>query len=567
MISWIQKTFQQHFRIIFAVLLAVTIISFIFTLGASPGIGRAGPRTFSQKFFGHDLTKQTTNDRVFGDASLSLRLRLGLANLQDADSREIQDYALQRAAALALADQLKLPAPSKVDVTNFIKNLGAFVGPDGQFDPSRYADFRNKVRTDARVSEGDVSRMIRDDLRVAQLQQLLAGPGFILPGEIRDQLVRTDAAWTIAVATTDFAAFKPEISVAEDALKRFYDDSAFRYDVAPRLAVDYVEYRAADFLGAVTVTDEEVRAYYDANPSRFPKPAENKAGDSKNPLAPSVTPSSDPTADFAAVRLQVLQTLRTERATRLAVKAAADLTVAIYEQRLKPNTPPLTAFLAGRKLTLKQAAPFNQDSIPQDLGWTPQIIEQALQLAEATPVSDALPAPTGSIVLFWRETLPSYRPTLAQVRERVVADFKENERRKQFVELGRTLRSQLEARVRAGDAFEKAAAGVQPSLEVKTWPAFARRQPPKEIEPAALAALERLDQGQVSDMLIAQEKGLFVYVKERKLPDLAETNPQYAAMRAQLTQMTAFLSQRLCLAELVARELKQSQPAAPSARP
>ena len=41
MISWIQKYFQHHFRIIFAVLLAVTIISFIFTIGASPGIGRA----------------------------------------------------------------------------------------------------------------------------------------------------------------------------------------------------------------------------------------------------------------------------------------------------------------------------------------------------------------------------------------------------------------------------------------------------------------------------------------------------------------------------------------------
>ena len=45
MISWIQRSFQQHFRIIFGILLAVTIISFIFTIGASPGIGRAGPKT------------------------------------------------------------------------------------------------------------------------------------------------------------------------------------------------------------------------------------------------------------------------------------------------------------------------------------------------------------------------------------------------------------------------------------------------------------------------------------------------------------------------------------------
>ena len=39
MISWIQRYFQHHFRTIFTVLLGVTIISFIFTIGAAPGLG------------------------------------------------------------------------------------------------------------------------------------------------------------------------------------------------------------------------------------------------------------------------------------------------------------------------------------------------------------------------------------------------------------------------------------------------------------------------------------------------------------------------------------------------
>jgi len=41
MISWIQKYFQHHFRVIFAVLLGVVIIAFVFTIGAAPGIGGA----------------------------------------------------------------------------------------------------------------------------------------------------------------------------------------------------------------------------------------------------------------------------------------------------------------------------------------------------------------------------------------------------------------------------------------------------------------------------------------------------------------------------------------------
>jgi len=54
------------------------------------------------------------------------------------------------------------------------------------------------------------------------------------------------------------------------------------------------------------------------------------------------------------------------------------------------------------------------------------------------------------------------------VRERVVADFKENERRRRFVELGHVLRTQFEARLKAGDSFDKAAAATDFSTAPKT---------------------------------------------------------------------------------------------------
>jgi len=42
MISWIQRSFQHHFRMVFGVLLAVTIISFIFTIGGALAAPFAG---------------------------------------------------------------------------------------------------------------------------------------------------------------------------------------------------------------------------------------------------------------------------------------------------------------------------------------------------------------------------------------------------------------------------------------------------------------------------------------------------------------------------------------------
>ena len=555
MISWIQRSFQHHFRVVFGVLLAVTIISFIFTIGASPGIGRAGPKTYSQLFFGHDLSRQGASESLYGDAALSVQLQAGF---MPRESAQVQEYGLQRIAALALADQLKIPAPSREDLATYIKNLGAFAGADGQFDANRYATFRDSLKTNPRLSEGDISRVLSDDVRIMRLQQILVGPGYVLPGEIRAQLALADSTWTIAVATADYASFQPDLPVAEDALKRFYDDTAFRYMVPPRVGVDFVEYPASAFLGAVSVTAAEVRAYYDENPLRFPRPVEPKTADAAKAV------NSD--ADFAAVRPQVESALKTERAQRLAAKAAADLTVAIYEQKLTPHTPAFDDFLAKNKLTLKPVAPFHRDAVPPGLDWTPAIVEQALQLGADHPVSDALSGTAASLVLFWRETLPSFQPGLAQVRDRVGADFKENERRQRFVEFGRTLRGQLETRLKAGEAFDRAAAAVtggsQPKLVVKEYPSFLRRQPPKDIEATVLGPLDRLERGQVSDMLLTEDKGLFVYVKDKKSPDLAETSPQFAATQAQLARLSVSANRNLFMEEIVSRELKRNTPAA-----
>ena len=77
MITRIQRYFQHHFKAIFAVLLAVTIVSFIFTIGASPGLGRGDRRVVERHFFGYNLSLPDDQARLFGDAQLSASLSVG----------------------------------------------------------------------------------------------------------------------------------------------------------------------------------------------------------------------------------------------------------------------------------------------------------------------------------------------------------------------------------------------------------------------------------------------------------------------------------------------------------
>lgn len=560
MISWIQRTFQQHFRSIFAVLLAVIIISFVFTIGAAPGIGDAQKRGLVDRFFfGYNLSLQRDQEKLMGDASLSASLRVGF--MAGLSAEQIQNYAFQRAAALHLADQWHIPAASREEIEAQIKTLRMFAGQDGQFDAKSYQNFRDRLKTDPRgTTEADVARVVSDDVRMEKVQKLLGGPGYVLPADVKSQIARADTTWTLGTATTSYADYKPEIKPTDTELTQFFEQAGGRYDIPPRVVLGVANFAATDYLAKVEVKDAEVRAFYDANPSRFPKPAEKK--DDKA-VTPNVTPSTDANADFAAVRAQVEATLRIERAQKLAAKAASDMSLALFEAKAS-TAEAAEKFLASKNIAVKTLPPFTRDTPPAELGGSFETVNEAFRLSKDRAVSDALPSASGAVILLWKDTQPTRKPAFAEVREKVQTDYIENEKRKRFVELGRTAKSEIEARLKAGDAFEKAvAAGAAKAglkLDLKMLSPFTLRSRPQDVDFTVLGALESLEKGQVSDMAITGESGVFVFAAEKKVPEVTESDARYIETRTQLATYSSQLGASAYLSDLVEQELKKSEP-------
>lgn len=555
MISWIQNTFQKHFRVIFLALLAVLIVSFVFTIGAAPGIGQGGQEIRSREFFDANLSSPEDQKRIFGDASLSVFLQAGYPALQE---QQLQQYALQRYAGLHLADEMGLPQPTNDEVATFIRELGAFSGPSGTFDPAAYARFRDNLTLNPELTEADVSRVIADDYRYRALTELLGGPGYVLDTDVEQQLARADSTWTLNIATIDFASFSPSIEPTDAALQTYFDNNSFRYEIPPRVRVRYAAFQATSYVNQINVTPAEVRAYYDANPSRFPKPADANAD--ANAAAPTVGTDTD--AAFAAVRPQVEAALRMDRAARLAAKAASDFTVALFDASVPADR--VTSYFADRNIDLKTVAPFARNNVPAIFGGYAQVGTEAFKLGPDRPFSDALGVPGGAVILVWEESLPAQTPSLAEVKDQVAADYVANEKRQRFLAAGRTLRTAVKTALDNGTPFADAVASAANTAGVtattKTAGPFTRREPPEDVSDTVLSSLDRLQQGDVSEMILSQPNGFVVHVAKQVKPELAPDSARFVEVREQMARFNAAQNADAYLRNLVETELTKSEP-------
>lgn len=554
MISWIQKYFQKHFKLVFLLILAAMAVPLIVIFTPSSGIGQGERRVLKQDFFGYNLGSPEDQNRVFGDAQISAMLQLGYSSLSE---DQLKQYALQRIAALHLANELHIPASTKAEVTDFIKNLRAFSGPDGNFDPQRYASFRDSLKSGRGLTEADVGRIIAADVRADKVRKLLAGPGYVLDADVKAQLARTGTTWTLGVATVDYASFDPAIKPTSDQLAKFYGDNTFRYEVPPRVETSAVFFPAQNYLSQVQATPEKLKAFFDAAPGRFQKPA----GDAKDPKA---TKPAGP-GDYDLVKDQVELAYKVTQARQLAVKAASDFSLALYESHLKHDQAVIDSFLAAQHLKEQPLQPFTKEQGPAEYDHDETVAKAAFLLNNDRFFTDALAVRTGAVVLLWKDTLPAYTPALQDVLAQVTADYVANEKRKLFVSTGRTIKRLLAQRLEAGDDFAKAAAAAASAtstkIETKTLAPFKLSQPPSDVDYSVFGTLQNLKQGQISDMVITKDHGLLVYAANEQLPDLTESNPDFQKIRQQIASITSRLGASEYLDELVSRELKKSEPA------
>lgn len=548
MISWIQHHLIRHGRWIFLSLLALIIVAFVFTIGNTPGCTTDRSGYKENLFYGIDLNSPRERDLIIQKVQLSAYLN----GQQISSDEQFESQLTSRIALLNLADELGVPAPSQETLADYITTKAAFRSADGEFSADAYTSFVDNIESNPRTEQGLVLLVLEEDYRMNQIGSVLAGPGYLLPSEALAQTQRNRTEFTLATAELDYASFAPEIASDEATLLEYFEANKLRYQIPERIQASYVFFDQTNFAADVPeATEAELREHFITNRTQFV--ADFKAAQAATE-GEATEENAETSVTFEDVRDAVAQSYLGEQETRIANEAAQSFAYKLYRDQIKRDSAAFNELLNKSNANLIKIEPYTLAGASQRALST-ELLESAFQLGGNRYYSDAYAIDGGFAVLIYEGRIAPEIPEFASVQAEVAADYQAEQKRRLFNEKGVSLQAALEAKLTEGSKFIDAAEEL--GLKTQAFDTFSAQDAPRELNRSALQQAQGMQSGEISPMLTSGGTGIFVYVENKELPEIASDDEDLTQAQEYLARFASYTSGSAFASELVFRGMPE----------
>jgi peptidyl-prolyl cis-trans isomerase D len=255
------------------------------------------------------------------------------------------------------------------------------------------------------------------------------------------------------------------------------------------------------------------------------------------------------TKPFEEVRSAIVPILTDQKAAEQANNVSTQMASAVRQS----NRQSLDDLARKFNLKLGDTPPASVTDPIGDLGNSPELHQILFQLRPGE-LSQPLQIPQGFVILTPKEIQPAHQGTLAEVRDKVLADYQQEK----SIELARTKAQELAKRVQSGESFDQAAKAL--GLTAVTPEAFARNGSVPDVGSAQLLqASFGMSVGQVSQPTQVAGNWLVYRVvghQPANPADLATQSDQIKQQLLQAKQTAAFEAFRTALEDRLKKEGK-----------
>lgn len=349
----------------------------------------------------------------------------------DLDDR-ISPLAWRRIAALDLARKIGLGATDEEVVAGLASQ--AFFQTNGGFDSAKYDAFINQdlaAMLQGRISKSQFEQHVREEITLNKLRRMVQQTVLVPPGDVKVAYHLFNDRYRGAYALVNPMDVSTDVSLSDEDVQAFFDADPEAFTLPEQVRVKYVFVPASNYVAAVTISSDRIQSYYDENLEQFQVLNTNVAADvvgeddpaEAEPEAVAVTyrPLED-------VREEITGTLAEEAARRKAVEVANELVYGLTPDQFG-KAPTFDELAADLSLTVQSMSPFAASDPLPALGTAAQDFKaQAVRLFPNPEeyFSNPVTSEDGSYVLALEERIPPRVPSLEEVRSRVADAARED---------------------------------------------------------------------------------------------------------------------------------------------
>ncbi|MCK8044160.1 SurA N-terminal domain-containing protein [Shewanella sp. 1CM18E] len=249
-------------------ILILVILSFAFTgvssyLGSSTEVAAATVN--GEEISNSALEQAYQNER--GRLEQQLGDMFATLSADDNYMQSVKQSVLERLVAEKLLDQNAAELGLRVSdeqIKAAILSEPAFQ-TDGVFDNDRYQAILRQLGYQANTFRD----MMRTDMTRRQLVATLVGSEFVLPGEAQYVADLQGQTRDIDYKIIDATPFLAEISVTDEQIQTYYNANLAQFVRPEVVSLDYIELDANELAKDVKVSDADAQAYYDEHKANY----------------------------------------------------------------------------------------------------------------------------------------------------------------------------------------------------------------------------------------------------------------------------------------------------------
>ena len=488
--SVMMKLLRKH-RHWLMIVIAVLAIPFVFYFVQRPDYGAMRSDRFARVYDrnvsmleAQQMVRLLSLAEALGMSDFVQTLAPGANQNQNDKQKQNQVYVQFILNLLVLrheAAQLGI-RPGSSEIADVVRTLPAFQGESG-FDMKKFSDFVQNALAPNGLAEEHIEQLVRDELCLNQIKQLLAAGVSIPKGEL------------------------------DENFQRAYD----------KLYVSVIRFQPTDFAKDIAPSDEDVQKYYEAHK------AELKTEEKRKVEFVTLGLTDEQKKLAGKERIEALQQL-SDRAT--------DFTQALLEKGAE-----FKQAAAKFQLPVHETGEFTAAAPDPQLKVDPQLGTAAFKLSKQEPNSDPVQVADGFYILHLAGISEARPLKIEEAKPKIVEAIKKSRARELMSTKAAEIVHQVREDMKSGQpldaAIQKAGVKVEKIEPFSLIDETTKSQDkePKN-EPADLSSIKQavafLNTGDVSDFFPAGETGLVAVLEKREPSAGPNAGEQKAAFERRL---------------------------------